>query len=111
MFVSRVVGTVTRQSLLKTFSFINKLLASPFFIIVNLNKIINLNPPTTMQKHEFAEVIEGSLTGWLAQSWSWDIFPSFGSLVTVESRKRTIFGIVHQVQTGSMDPLRYPFPY
>lgn len=63
------------------------------------------------QDSYFAEVIESSLTGWLAQSWSWDTFPAFGSFVAIESKKRTIFGIVHQVQTGSMDPIRYPFPY
>lgn len=64
-------------------------------------------------KHEkhFAEVIESSLTSWLAQSWSWDSFPSFGSFVAIEGSKRTIYGIVHQVQTGSMDPVRYPFAY
>jgi hypothetical protein len=59
----------------------------------------------------FAEVIESSLTGWLAQSWQWDTFPPFGSFVTVENGSRTLFGLVHNVQTGSMDPLRYPFPY
>lgn len=59
----------------------------------------------------FAEVIESSLTGWLAQSWAWDQFPEFGSFVAIEGKKRIIFGIVHQVQTGSMDPVRYPFPY
>ncbi len=59
----------------------------------------------------FAEVIESSLTGWLAQSWQWDNFPSFGSLVCVENKKRILFGIVHQIQTGSMDPVRYPFAY
>jgi hypothetical protein len=59
----------------------------------------------------FAEVIESSLTGWLAQSWQWDTFPSFGSLIMVEDSKRTLFGIVHQIQTGSMDPTRYPFAY
>ena len=64
----------------------------------------------TKQKY-FAEVIESSLTGWLAQSWAWDTFPEFGSFVAIEGKKRTIFGIVHQVQTGSMDPVRYPFPY
>src|SRR5579872_2541465 len=63
------------------------------------------------QEKHFAEVIESSLTGWLAQSWRWDTFPSFGSLITIEEKKRTLFGIVHQVQTGSMDPIRYPFPY
>jgi hypothetical protein len=63
------------------------------------------------QEKCFAEVIESSLTGWLAQSWSWDKFPEFGSFVAIEGKKRTVFGIVHQVQTGSMDPVRYPFPY
>lgn len=64
----------------------------------------------TKEKY-FAEVIESSLTGWLAQSWAWDTFPEFGSFVAIEGKKRTVFGIVHQVQTGSMDPVRYPFPY
>ena len=63
------------------------------------------------QEKYFAEVIESSLTSWLAQSWAWDKFPAFGSFVAIESKQRTIFGIVHQVQTGSMDPVRYPFPY
>lgn len=59
----------------------------------------------------FAEIIESSLTGWLAQTWQWDDFPTFGSLVTVKGKKRILFGIVHQIQTGSMDPVRYPFAY
>jgi hypothetical protein len=63
------------------------------------------------RENYFAEVIESSLTGWLAQSWAWDRFPEFGSFVAIEGKKRTVFGIVHQVQTGSMDPVRYPFPY
>ena len=63
------------------------------------------------QEKYFAEVIESSLTSWLAQSWAWDKFPTFGSFVAIEGKKRTIYGIVHQVQTGSMDPVRYPFPY
>lgn len=63
------------------------------------------------QEKYFAEVVESSLTGWIAQSWQWDTFPDFGSFVAIETSKRTIFGIVHQVQTGSMDPVRYPFPY
>jgi hypothetical protein len=63
------------------------------------------------QNKQFAEVIESSLSGWLAQSWQWDNFPTFGSLVVVENNKRLLFGIVHQIQTGSMDPVRYPFAY
>jgi hypothetical protein len=64
-----------------------------------------------MQSNAFAEVIESSLTNWTAQSWQWDHFPIFGSMVIVKSKKRTLFGIVHQIQTGSMDPVRYPFAY
>ncbi|MEX0940182.1 MAG: hypothetical protein WDZ41_02390 [Candidatus Babeliales bacterium] len=64
-----------------------------------------------MQTKSFAEVIESSLTGWLAQSWEWNNFPAFGSLVVIEQKKRMLFGIVHQIQTGSMDPVRYPFAY
>lgn len=59
----------------------------------------------------FAEIIESSLHGWLAQSWQWDTFPPFGSLICIEQKERTHIGIVHQVQTGSMEPGRYPFPY
>ena len=59
----------------------------------------------------FAEVIESSLDNFLAQSWQWDFFPSFGSLIQVKSKKTVILGVVTQVQTGSMDPMRYPFPY
>lgn len=64
-----------------------------------------------MNNKPFAEVIESSLHGWLAQSWQWDQFPLFGSLVGIQQDQRIHIGIVHQVQTGSMDPMRYPFPY
>lgn len=62
-------------------------------------------------KTAFAEVIESSLSGWTSQSWQWNRFPIFGSLVTIETVSRTLFGLVYQTQTGSMDPTRYPFPY
>ena len=32
-------------------------------------------------------------------------------MVTIQAPGRTVCGIVHQVQTGSMDPVRYPFAY
>ncbi|MGE0207421.1 MAG: hypothetical protein AB7R69_06255 [Candidatus Babeliales bacterium] len=64
-----------------------------------------------MHTQSFAEVIESSLTGWLAQSWQWNYFPQFGSLVTIKTEKRILFGIVHHVQTGTMDPARQPFAY
>jgi len=59
----------------------------------------------------FSEIIEGSLQGFVAQCWQWDDFPTFGQLITVQSGRHIIFGLVHQIQTGSMDPIRYPFPY
>lgn len=59
----------------------------------------------------FAEVIESSLHGFLGQSWDYAVCPAFGSLVAVTTPQRTLFGIVYQIQTGSMDPGRHPFPY
>ena len=59
----------------------------------------------------FAEIIESSLDSSLAQSWEWDTFPIFGSLVQATSNSITILGVVTEIKTGSMDPMRYPFPY
>jgi hypothetical protein len=59
----------------------------------------------------FSEIVESSLHTFTAQCWRWNQFPTFGQLVTVQAGSRTIFGIVHEVNTGSMDPVRYPFPY
>lgn len=64
-----------------------------------------------MNNKPFAEIMESSLQTFVAQCWEWDKMPQFGSLVTVEDGKRTIFALVYQIQTGSMDPVRYPFPY
>jgi hypothetical protein len=64
-----------------------------------------------LQKKYFAEVIESSLSNWKAHVWQWNNFPKFGSLVTIETKERILFGIIHQVHTGSSDPNRTPFPY
>lgn len=64
-----------------------------------------------MDTKPFAEIIESSLQTFLGQCWAWNKMPQFGSLVVVENGPRPIFGIVYQIQTGSMDPVRYPFPY
>ncbi len=58
-----------------------------------------------------AEIVESSLQIFTGQCWRWNSIPPFGSLVVVTEQSRTIFGIVYQIQTGSMDPMRYPFPY
>ncbi|HEV2601171.1 MAG TPA: hypothetical protein VGT41_02635 [Candidatus Babeliales bacterium] len=65
-----------------------------------------------MQRNNpFAEVIESELHSFLGQSWQWDTFPPFGSIVAIPAAQRTLFGIVYQIKTGSMDPVRYPFAY
>ncbi|MCB9493184.1 MAG: hypothetical protein H6679_02835 [Epsilonproteobacteria bacterium] len=59
----------------------------------------------------FAEIVESSLELATAQCWQWDYFPEFGSLVQINQKERTLIGCVSHIQTGSMDPTRYPFPY
>jgi hypothetical protein len=68
---------------------------------------------TTEQKTQkpFAEVIESNLSVFIAQCWEWDDFPDFGSLVKVENNKQVVLGCIIQIQTGSSDPSRQPFPY
>jgi hypothetical protein len=59
----------------------------------------------------FAEIIESSLHVWRAQSWQWNQPPHYGSLVTIQQEGMTLIGLVYEVETGSMDPTRYPFAY
>ncbi len=62
-------------------------------------------------KTAFAEIIESSLASWTAQCWQWDLPPTFASLVIAEHQAAKLFGIVHHIQTGSLDPARQPFAY
>lgn len=71
-----------------------------------MNQVIN-----KASSEPFAEVIESSLDHFVAQSWQWDHFPSFGSLVVIKTTKRNLIAIVHHIKTGSMDPNRSPFAY
>ncbi len=64
-----------------------------------------------MSNKPLGEVIESSLQTFLGQCWVWNQLPQFGALMAIEGKNRTIFGLVYQIQTGSMDPVRYPFPY
>jgi hypothetical protein len=59
----------------------------------------------------FSEIIESALDFFVAQSWQADQFPSFGSLVCVQNQNVLIVAVVTQAHSGSMDPLRSPFPY
>lgn len=62
-------------------------------------------------KQAFAEIIQSSLSEWTAQCWSWDTPATFGSLVACSNGTTQTFGIVHKIQTGSMDPARHPIAY
>ncbi len=59
----------------------------------------------------FAEIIESSLSTWRAQCWDWEVIPAHGSLLTVTSGSRTIFGLVHASTTGSHDQQRTVYAY
>ncbi len=59
----------------------------------------------------FAEIIKSSLYQWQGCCWQWDAAPAFGSLVTIETSDKILFGIVFQVETGSKDPARTPYAY
>lgn len=62
-------------------------------------------------KHSFAEVVESCLDHYTAHCWQWDSFPRFGQLIGVNNESATTLGFVTAIQTGSIDPLRMPFPY
>ncbi len=59
----------------------------------------------------FGEIIESSLHHFKAQTWQWDDFPTYGSLVSIEQKPYTYIGLVYEVATGSIDPSRSPFAY
>lgn len=64
-------------------------------------------------KHQesFAEIIESSLVSWRARSWQWDYAPAFGSLVSLHSGTRQLFGLVYHSEFGSSDQTRQPYTY
>jgi len=66
---------------------------------------------STVKTTAFAEVIASTLRNFTAQCWQWNQTPQFGSLAVVQSGKMKLFGLVSDVQTGSTDPTRSPFPY
>lgn len=64
-----------------------------------------------MDKKAFAEIIASSLTEWQAQSWSCDVFPEFGSLVSVQQSNRIFLGLVYHISTGPLDNQRVAYAY
>lgn len=79
----------------------------------SLSKKITHSTPgqSTAQQAPFGEIIQSSLQSFMAQSWQWDMFPPFASLIQVASGNRIVYGLVYEVKTGSMDVIRSPFPY
>jgi hypothetical protein len=81
-------------------------------IMQNSNQFLNNDARSEKEgKSTFAEVIESTLDHFTAQCWKWDHFPAFGSLVTITNESQVLIGCVTHIHTGSMDPMRYPFPY
>lgn len=64
-----------------------------------------------MKNAPCGEIIASSLHLWRAQSWRWNYFPPFGSLMAIEQDATTLIGVVTHVETGSLDPTRTPFAY
>ena len=62
-------------------------------------------------KQAFGEVIESSLNIWRAQTWQWNNIPKYGNLVKTINHEKTIFSIIHNIQTGSIDKNRIVTPY
>ena len=59
----------------------------------------------------FAEIVDSSLSQCIAQSWSWDLFPDYGSIVVIETEDIKYFSIISEITTGSLDPVRVPIAY
>lgn len=66
---------------------------------------------TKPASHYCAEVIRSNVSSWTAQCWKLHTAPLFGSLVCVDSEPYTLYGIVYQVNTGSLETGRVPTPY
>ena len=63
------------------------------------------------KNNNFAEVVESSLDHLTAQCWQWNTFPTFASLVQIQTPEETSVGIVTSIQTGSIESGRTPFAY
>lgn len=64
-----------------------------------------------MNNKAFGEIIESSLGHWRGQSWQWDYFPRFASLVIVDAGSLKLVGLIYEVKTGSADSTREPYAY
>lgn len=79
--------------------------------MMNINNLYSDSSRNFSESNFFAEVVESNLQCFTAQCWEWNVLPEFGSLVQVDSKQFLILGCITQVQTGSIDPMRHPYPY
>jgi hypothetical protein len=61
--------------------------------------------------HYFSEVVASSLNAFDAVVWHRNYHATFGSLVSVQDGDYTLFGVVYQIKTSSIDPTRQPVAY
>lgn len=66
---------------------------------------------TTNNNQFFAEILESNLTTWSAQTWQWNNIPTFGSIVTIETSHKKMYGVIVDITTGPTDSIRQPIPY
>lgn len=96
--------------------------------IINTKKIFDKKSfsQNSFTTKPFAEIIESSCSKFLAQTWDPQGEALLGGLVEVSTKNTNtfgtnkfgtnifgtnIFGIITSIQTGSQDPMRYPFTY
>jgi hypothetical protein len=58
------------------------------------------------QEHAFAEVTESTLQIFSGCCWKWNVAPEFGSIVKVQQKEKSMYAIVHDIKTISLDPMR-----
>lgn len=63
------------------------------------------------KKPYFAEVVQSNLQTWTGQTWQWNNFPRFGSLVVAQHEQYKLYGIIYDITTGSSDSNRYVTTY
>lgn len=66
---------------------------------------------TAKNKQPFGEVIASSLDTCTIQAWNWELYPSYGSLITLEETESSTRAIVTHINTAPLDGARMPTAY
>jgi hypothetical protein len=62
-------------------------------------------------KQPFGEIIASTLTSCTIQAWDWDIYPTPGTLITIEEPNEKGYAIIQSVETAPLDGTRIPTAY